>query len=578
MQEPYSAWNPGLESDIPTEWRTLESIHRPENVSSSLADIDEIANQTGLNHKDLVIFRPERLALHELIIRITADIMVLEGSDEVELGKNFRHIVKRVFACYIAPHLDELNADYWRLRQQIRQRIDLEILTVLFPQQPEKPKDRCLFGIRLRHNGTKKSATYPSTQVREHNALATFKAKGLAASDPLSSAIFRNLYRVLGSLAGNRGYLGPDPGFLGELVCNQVCNAYGSEYIGRKIAPWIDHAIDKEAYTRVANAPEPLLISLKGASAAGKSSLRPMLRKMMSDRGIQPGSYAIISPDIWRRLLLDYESLGAAYKYAGRLTSQEVIIIDSKLDHYIREKADRMGAMPHLLVDRFRFDSFSTERIATILHATYVKHIHTLTMYFVVTPPHVTVERGWERGVQTGRYKALEDFLDHSVEAYRGMPKILFKWLAYDQPLFHYAFLDNSVPKGSYPRTIAFGTQQEMNIVNCTSFIDIERYQKINIRARCPEQVYPSGSTMSVENNIGFLTQCLRKIPRINFLDAVNGTTYLQLEHGIFRILNHRIMQAKLKEQDNAIIFQLIAPGLVDREFQIQSPPASQRI
>ncbi len=87
-----------------------------------------------------------------------------------------------------------------------------------------------------------------------------------------------------------------------------------------------------------------------------------------------------------------------------------------------------------MLVDRFRFDSFSTERISKVLHGTYVRHVDTMYMYFVVTPPHATVERGWERGLQTGRYKAVEDFLDHSVEAYVGMPKILFKWLANDRP------------------------------------------------------------------------------------------------------------------------------------------------
>jgi hypothetical protein len=49
------------------------------------------------------------------------------------------------------------------------------------------------------------------------------------------------------------------------------------------------------------------------------------------------------------------------------------------------------------------------------------------------------------RPTDPGRYKAIEDYLDHSVEAYVGMPKILFKWLAYDSPLFKYEFLDNSV-------------------------------------------------------------------------------------------------------------------------------------
>ncbi|MDV7399474.1 hypothetical protein RZS08_49130, partial [Arthrospira platensis SPKY1] len=118
-------------------------------------------------------------------------------------------------------------------------------------------------------------------------------------------------------------------------------------------------AIEREGYPRVPIRAAPVLISLKGPSAAGKSSIRPMVKRLMHDNGIEPDGYATISPDVWRRLLLDYASLGEAYKYAGHLTSRELMVIDAKLDRYIRDKANRLNAIPHLLVDRFRFDSFS---------------------------------------------------------------------------------------------------------------------------------------------------------------------------------------------------------------------------
>jgi hypothetical protein len=282
----------------------------------------------------------------------------------------------------------------------------------------------------------------------------------------------------------------------------------------------------------------------------------------MRDQGMVAEGYATISPDIWRRLLLDYGSLGEAYKYAGRLTGQEVRVIDSKLDHYIRGKAERQGAIPHMLVDRFRFDSFSTESISKVLHGTYVRHLDTLYMYFVVTPPHATVERGWERGLQTGRYKAVEDFLYHSVEAYVGMPKILFKWLANARPAFRYEFLDNSVPKGTYPRTVAFGTQGEINIVDCAVFVDIVRYQKINIRAKTPGDVYPTGPAASVQNNLGFLRQCLSKIPTVNFIDPKTRATYLSVHAGSFRVLDRELLARQLEDPERAQIFAQLAPDL----------------
>ena len=280
-----------------------------------------------------------------------------------------------------------------------------------------------------------------------------------------------------------------------------------------------------------------------------------MLRKILGGQGIKSGDYATISPDIWRHFLLDYDSLGEAYKYAGRLTGKEVIIIDGKLDRYIRDKSNRDQSIPHLLVDRFRFDSFSSERIWKILHGTYVQYVDTMYMYFIVTPPEMTVERGWERGLKTGRYKSVEDFLDHSVEAYDGMPKLFFKWLAYDKPLFKYEFLCNDVPKGTYPTTIAFGTQQEINIISASGFINIERYQKINIKAQSPQQVYPEKENLSVENNIEFLRQIIQEIPRVNFIDQETNTHYLQVRNGAFGILDEGILNQKLKEDETAQIF-----------------------
>ena len=106
----FSAWNPGLEPEIPRAYLTLETIHRPENVTTALADVSELSTLTGLNAEELVAFRPERLMLHELIVRITADIVVQEGESEEALGllttderpphlrqtQQRRHVAKRV--------------------------------------------------------------------------------------------------------------------------------------------------------------------------------------------------------------------------------------------------------------------------------------------------------------------------------------------------------------------------------------------------------------------------------------------------------------------------------------------------
>jgi hypothetical protein len=88
--ENYSAWNPGIESEIPAEYRELETIYNPANVFTTINQVNELARETALSPEELISFRPHRLVLHELIVRITADIVVLEGETEEDLGINFR--------------------------------------------------------------------------------------------------------------------------------------------------------------------------------------------------------------------------------------------------------------------------------------------------------------------------------------------------------------------------------------------------------------------------------------------------------------------------------------------------------
>ena len=85
----FSAWNPGILSTIPPQYRELETIHQPSNVTSHCQEVNDLSSATGLPVEELVSFRPSRLALHEVIVRVTADIVVMEGDKEEDLGINF---------------------------------------------------------------------------------------------------------------------------------------------------------------------------------------------------------------------------------------------------------------------------------------------------------------------------------------------------------------------------------------------------------------------------------------------------------------------------------------------------------
>lgn len=568
-QEPpvFSAWNPGLEADLPKCYQALETIHQAANVYTCLADIHELRALTGLTEEELVAFRVERLMLHELIVQVTANIVVLEGEEEEVLGQHFRQITHKILSDYLAPELPAFQQAYDELYDRIHDRVG-KILSAAFqpPAEDSAPVQasflsRCFSRRKTTRQRTGNSSIQDnlSIQERHYGVIKGIKDKGLAARDDLDSAIYKSTYRILSSIASTQGYIGLDQGLLKTLITRHVCNDYGSSQIGRMLAPHVEQAMQQEGYRRIPCAREPILISLKGASAAGKSSLRFYLKDTLSDLGIQPDQYGTITPDIWRRLLLDYESLGEAYKYAGHLSGKEVRLIDAKLDRYIRDKAQRDRTIPNLVIDRFRFDSFSSEQVSRILDATYARYVATMYIYFIVTPPEATVERGWNRGLTRGRYKAVEDFLGHCVEAYSGMPRLFFKWLNSRNPQFKYFFMDNDVPKHIRPATIAYGTREELNVLNPMGLVNIDRYKKINTMATCPTEVYPGGDALALHRNCEFLTQCIAKVPMVNFIDEASGKVYLRATAGRFSVVDATILQARREERGLAELFSVLA-------------------
>ena len=149
----------------------------------------------------------------------------------------------------------------------------------------------------------------------------------------------------------------------------------------------------------------------------------------------------------------------------------------------------------------------------------------------MITAPEATVERAWQRGITTGRYKAVDDLIFHNIEAYTGMPKLFFSWALSKDKRIHYEFLDNNVQQGEQPRTVAFGWNDEMTILDIKCMIDIDRYRKLNVKAKRPDDIFNDGS-MSPKDNCQFLEQCAKLIASIQFADYRTGYVYGKLERG----------------------------------------------
>jgi hypothetical protein len=364
---------------------------------------------------------------------------------------------------------------------------------------------------------------------RDQRIISEWRQKAHKTDDRLKAGCFAALHKVATAVISQRGRLLGDKDLLRELAVTLLCNDFGSEMIGEAILAFVQEAVARKGYRLLPRQEKPVVMNVKGAPASGKSTMRPLQKILAGKINLPWDEFALISPDIWRKFLLDYAALGAAYKYAGTLTGHEVEIIDRKLDRRMANRAAR-GEMPHLLIDRFRFDSFvpNLEEGSGRLLTRFGNLVY---MFFMITPPEVTVERAWTRGVKVGRYKAVEDILAQNVEAYSGMPELFFMWALIGSKRVHYEFLDNSVAEGCPPRTVAFGWNGEMTILDIKSMINIERFRKINIRAERAADVY-ANTDLSPQRNLDFLKRCVRWIPAINFGDYESGQIYARLQRG----------------------------------------------
>ena len=534
-RQDYGPWNPGLESTLPRRLLPLATLYRPQNVFGSLADALELADLSGLQAEELVAFRPQRLVLHELLVRVMADLSVPDGPRVEDLGINFRALSATILERYLAPQMAAIEQAYAALRAELEALARAE-LEAAFARRVAPQDD----------------------QAHAQRLLAGWEARVGNEQSEVARAALRALARTVAAVHARHGRLWGDAALLATVATRLACNEYGSVAVGRLIEPLIAEAVRSERYALLPAQREPVVMNIKGASASGKSTMRPLQKRLAEEIGVAWGDFALISPDIWRKQLLDYGALGEAYKYAGTFTGQELRMIDVKLDRYMAAKAER-GGIPHLLIDRFRFDSFapeSDEAGSNLL----TRFGRTVYLFFMITPPDATVERSWKRGLEVGRYKAVDDLLAHNVEAYGGMPELFFTWALARGKRVHYEFLDNSVPAGERPKSAAFGADGELNVLDVKCMLDVARFARINIDAACAQEVYRERAAMAAENSTGFLAACARRLPALNFAARDSGRVYLRIEAGRAAWAEPEALGAALEEPETRAGILAVAP------------------
>jgi len=567
---PYGPWNPGIDSQLPPALRPLCTIFRPENVRTTPGSASELQLLTGLAAAEIVAFRPERLLLHEVLIRVTADFSVPDGSRIEDLGINFRAMTALLLKRYLEPRMAEITEVFEQVRRKLSHHIEIAVsglaaAPTLRSAPPRRPGPNRLARFARRWRGQApggselaRAAAGPAALAWGHQQIAEFEQRAARAGDALEGGAYRCLARVMAALFTMNGRAWGTSELIISLASDIAANAHGGDAIGRLIEPVLREAAGMEGYKLLPRQERPLVINTKGPSASGKSTLRPLQRKLAGQIGASWSDFALISPDIWRKQLLDYASLGSAYKYAGALTSEELQIVDQKLDRYMALKQKR-GEMAHLLIDRFRFDSFApdSDEAGSNLLTRFGDSVY---LFFMITPPEMLVERAWKRGLEVGRYKAVDDTLAHSIEAYTGMPDIFFTWVRRTDKRIHFEFLDNSVRLGERPRTIAFGTNSTFNLLDLKAMVDIARYGRINVDALSPQTLYPQTPLLAAEHNLGFLRRCVEGFAEVNFAERATGRVYLLMRWGRPVRVDREALQAAVADPCTLAAVRALAP------------------
>jgi hypothetical protein len=346
----------------------------------------------------------------------------------------------------------------------------------------------------------------------------------------LEQVCLDSLIKCVGKIVSHRGRMLPDHELVGRIATNRAMNTLGAQVVESALDALWNKAVAAEGYRMLPAQKKPVVMNVKGASAAGNSTIRPQQRQLAQKLNIAWEDFALISPDYWRKYLLDYSSLGEHYKYGAMLTGRELEIIDRKLDNYMANKAAD-NTLSHLLIDRFRFDSFIVDVDRAADSKLLSRFGDRVFLFFVVTHPAETVVRAWRRGISTGRYKAVDDLLYHNVEAFTGMPDLFLSWVNSKDKDIQFEFLNNDVKEGDLPETAAFGINNVLVVLDINLVLNIERFRKVSIHAQKPEDVFTE-CDLEPDKNTDFIQRCAKRVATIVFADQDTLEEYARVSEG----------------------------------------------
>ena len=140
---------------------------------------------------------------------------------------------------------------------------------------------------------------------------------------------------------------------------------------------------------------------------------------------------------------------------------------------------------------------------------------------------------------------------------------------------FNSEFLDNTVPLGERPRTVAFGNNDTVNVLDVgRDAHDIDRYGRVFVDAASPDTLYPDRSLLAADRNLGFLRRCAEGFRCVNFAIQSSGRIYLRIEGGIPVMVDAPALQAAFRDPDTLFAgVHAMAGNVLEAGIAAADPP-----
>jgi hypothetical protein len=108
------------------------------------------------------------------------------------------------------------------------------------------------------------------------------------------------------------------------------------------------------------------------------------------------------------------------------------------------------------------------------------------------------------------------------------MPELFLNWVNKKKQKVHFEFLDNDVPLGDRPRTVAFGWNSEITILDLDCMRRLNAYKHINVDALRPDDVYLKAD----EDEQDLLLSFIENIPTVTFVAPGSLEVCAQIHQG----------------------------------------------